>query len=107
MPKSVNFEELLKIEAEQHGFISRVYNSFNEIREYGRSNRGSQAYKKVTISMCVDYLSGCKFKFSFILVVRVSRYLTKSYHLLVAQRAPKIGGMLFYYLFAPDRFFCC
>lgn len=56
-----NFKRLLKLEKEQPGFISRVYNSFEQIKEYGRSNRGSQNYREVTIDMCIEYLSKITF----------------------------------------------
>lgn len=51
-----NFKELLKLEENQEGYIARVYNNFEQIREFGRSNRGSQNYRKVTLDMCNNYL---------------------------------------------------
>lgn len=57
-----NFFQLTKIENEQCGFISRVCNSFEEIKEFGRSNRGSQNYRKVTIDMCRECLSKANFE---------------------------------------------
>jgi len=57
-----NFKRLLEIEMVENGFISRVCNSFDEIREYGRSNRGEQRYRKVTIEMCNDYFSMSSFE---------------------------------------------
>ena len=55
-----NFEELIRRENFVDGyanFISRIYNSFDDIKEYGRSNRGSQRYRKVTIDMADEFLS--------------------------------------------------
>ena len=57
-----NFKELIILEKEQTGYIARIYNSFKEIKEYGRSNRGSQKYRKVTIDMCNEYLSRVYFR---------------------------------------------
>lgn len=56
-----NFKRLLKLEQESPGFIARVYNSFDQIKEYGRSNRGSQHYREVTIDMCEEYLAKINF----------------------------------------------
>jgi len=56
-----NLIELFKLEKEQTGFISRICNSFEEIKEFGRSNRGSQRYRKVTVDMCREYLSKSNF----------------------------------------------
>lgn len=57
-----NFSELLKLEEEQDGYMARIYNSFDKIKEFGRSNRGSQRYRKVTIEMCNDYLATSTFE---------------------------------------------
>lgn len=57
-----NFKKLIELEARQTGYISRIYNSFNSIKEFGRSNRGSQRYRKVTIEMCEEYFSIVKFE---------------------------------------------
>ena len=56
-----NFAMLLELEQEQSGYISRIYNSFNEIKEFGRRNRGNQNYRKVTVDMCLSYLSRINF----------------------------------------------
>jgi len=56
-----NFEELLKLEANQSGYICRICNNFMKIKEFGRSNRGDQHYRKVTVKMCKDYLSNVNF----------------------------------------------
>ena len=50
-----NFKELIEIEKEQHGYISRVYKLFESIREFGRKSNGSQNYRQVTVDMCKRY----------------------------------------------------
>ena len=57
-----NFSELIKLEEDQDGYMARIYNSFDKIKEFGRSNRGSQRYRKVTIEMCNDYLAKSTFE---------------------------------------------
>ena len=57
-----NISELISLEAEQTGYIARIYNSFDKIKEFGRSNRGSQKYRKVTVEMCIEYLSKINFE---------------------------------------------
>jgi len=57
-----NFDKLLELEKEESGLISRICNSFNKIREFGRSNRGDQHYKKVTIEMCKKYFAEASFE---------------------------------------------
>jgi len=52
-----NFCKLMKIDNDQEGYIARVFNHFEEIREFGRSNKGDQRYRKVTIDMCKEFLS--------------------------------------------------
>jgi hypothetical protein len=55
--------ELIKFELTgQSGYIARICNSFEEIKEYGRSNRGDQHYRKVTVEMCREYLSKVNFE---------------------------------------------
>jgi len=56
-----NFSKLIDIEQEYNTFISRVFNDFENIKEFGRSNRGSQRYRKVTIDMSKEYLSKVDF----------------------------------------------
>lgn len=57
-----NLNTLINLEKKQTGYISRIYNTFKEIKEYGRSNRGNQHYRKVTIKMCEEYLSNVIFQ---------------------------------------------
>lgn len=56
-----NFDSLLTLEMEQNGYICRVYNYFAEIKEFGRSNKGIQRYRKVTIDMCNEFFAGVNF----------------------------------------------
>lgn len=52
-----NFKDILDLDIENNGFISRIHNNFSDIREFGISNRGSQRYRKVTVNMCSEYLT--------------------------------------------------
>lgn len=51
-----NFRQLIEIENKHPNFISKIYNKFDEIREFSRSNRGSQRYRRVTVEMCEKYM---------------------------------------------------
>lgn len=55
------FPELLLLEMEQTGYIAKIYNLFDSIKEFGRSNRGEQHYRKVTLEMVKEYLSSGHF----------------------------------------------
>ena len=57
-----NFAELIELEKEECGYIARIIDCFDEIKEFGRSNRGSQRYRKVTVDMCKQYMSIVNFK---------------------------------------------
>ena len=51
-----NFSDLLEMEKTDYsGIIGNIHRSFEEIKEFGRSNRGNQRYRKVTIDMCLEY----------------------------------------------------
>ena len=56
-----NLFSLIEKEKNETGFISRIHNSFESIREFGKSNKGSQRYRKVTLQMCEEFLSSVKF----------------------------------------------
>ena len=56
-----NFIELVNLERNENGFISRIINNFEKIKEFGRSNRGDQHYRKVTVDMCKEFCSKIKF----------------------------------------------
>ena len=56
-----NFETLMDSERDVYGMVARVCNSFEKIREFGRRNRGSQNYRKVTLEMCQKYFSTGEF----------------------------------------------
>lgn len=45
-----NFCELINDENEH--FISDIYNNFDEIKEFNRSNKGSQRYLRITVNVC-------------------------------------------------------
>ena len=53
-----NFVSLLN---ENPSLISKISNNFEEIREFGRSNKGDQHYRKVTFSMCLEYCKRADF----------------------------------------------
>jgi len=57
-----NFDELMKVERNRNGFIAYAHNSFSDIKEFGRRNRGEQNYRKVTINMCLEYMEKANFK---------------------------------------------
>ena len=42
-------------------YIAKIYNHFNNIKEFSRSNKGSQQYKKITLSSCERYFNKTKF----------------------------------------------
>lgn len=52
-----NFHQLIEMEKnyDTSGIICRIHNNFENIREFGRSNRGNQRYRKVTINMAKEY----------------------------------------------------
>ncbi len=56
-----NFEKLLKLEKKEKGKMAKIYNNFYQIKEFGRSNRGNQHYRKVTVDMCIECLTKVKF----------------------------------------------
>lgn len=56
-----NFEQLIDREKYSSGFMARVYNEFNKVKEFGRSNRGSQRYRKVTVDMCIEFFNRSHF----------------------------------------------
>ena len=56
-----NLEKLLESEKNESGFIAKTYNDFYSIKEFNRSNRGNQHYKKVTIEACKEYFSKVTF----------------------------------------------
>lgn len=50
-----NYKELITLEKLTSGFISRIYNSFEEIKKYSSSNKGEQRNLKVTIQRCQNF----------------------------------------------------
>lgn len=59
--KKKSLKELLEYEENHSGYISRIYNDFEGIREFCRSNKGDQHYRRVTLDRCKEYLSSVKF----------------------------------------------
>ena len=57
-----NFSTLIARETYNNGYIARICNNFDDIREYGRSNKGDQKYHAVTLEMCGQYLSKVRFE---------------------------------------------
>ena len=58
-----NLVELLELEKQGYdGIIGKIHSSFEGIKEFGRSNRGNQRYRKVTIDMCIEYFLKVHFK---------------------------------------------
>lgn len=56
-----NFHNLLIEEGMEEGFIARTYNDFYKIKEFNRSNKGDQRYKKVTVEACSKYIENVSF----------------------------------------------
>lgn len=56
-----NFKELIKYSKIDRKFILDVYDNFENIREFGRSNKGKQKYRKVTIKLCREYFDNSEF----------------------------------------------
>lgn len=52
-----NLKKLLEIEQDESGYIAKVCNNFEKIKEFGRTNRGDQHYRKVTIEIINKYFS--------------------------------------------------
>lgn len=52
-----NFKELIELEKEQSGYITQIYKSFEQIKEYGRKSNGSQEYRDVTLDICKEYFA--------------------------------------------------
>lgn len=57
-----NFDKLLELEKNgNEGIVGKIHSSFNNIKEFGRSNRGEQRYRKLTIDMCLEYFEKVRF----------------------------------------------
>lgn len=57
-----NFNSLIAKEVYNRGYIAKICNNFEDIREYGRSNKGEQKYHTVTLEMCKQYLGKVRFE---------------------------------------------
>lgn len=76
-----NLQKLVVLEKEQSGYMARICNNFEDIKEYGRSNRGDQHYRKVTIDMCKEYCSKVSFtgiSTSSIDIIETIRHYTRN-----------------------------
>ena len=56
------FDEMLKIEKYNYGFIAKSYNNFEEIQKTNTNNHGSQRQLKPTVQKFYDYLNKNKFE---------------------------------------------
>ena len=56
-----NFIELINLENEESGCIAKICNNFEKIKEFARSNKGNQHYRKVTFEICKEYFKKIKF----------------------------------------------
>ena len=54
-------DNFVQLSNENVNLVSKVCNNFEEIREFGRSNKGKQDYRKVTVEMCVKYCKRVEF----------------------------------------------
>lgn len=58
-----NWNEILTAELDNNkrGYLASIINEFDNIKEYARSNRGSQGYKKITLKIADIYFSSKEF----------------------------------------------
>lgn len=56
-----NFDELNAEERNNHGFIAKCYNNFEEVQKTNTNNRGSQRQLKATVQKFKDYFNENKF----------------------------------------------
>jgi hypothetical protein len=56
-----NYKELINLEKENSGIISKIINSFSEIKETSSSSKGNQRHLKVTLKKCLDFFLISKF----------------------------------------------
>lgn len=56
------FSELIELEKECTGYMARIYNEFEKIKEFGKSSRGNQKYRKITVEMCKNYFAESSFE---------------------------------------------
>ena len=57
-----NYYKLITTEKRISGFIQRIYDSFDKIKETCTSNKGDQRQLKVTVEKCLNFFSADKFK---------------------------------------------
>ena len=59
-----NWNEMLldELDNDKKGYLVNVINEFSKIREFARSNRGSQSYRKITLKIVDLYFSSKEFE---------------------------------------------
>lgn len=57
-----NFDELMRVESDNNGFIAKCYNHFEEVQRTNTSDKGRQHQLKPTVTKFLDYFSERKFK---------------------------------------------
>lgn len=50
-----NYKKLISLEKSYSGFITKIYNNFEEIKRFSTSNRGEQKRIKVTLDKCLHF----------------------------------------------------
>lgn len=72
-------------------YLSRTYNEFYSIKEFCRSNKGSQHYNKITIEACNTYFKDCRFEGVSSSTLDISNVLSKfTRNQLLFERAKEI-----------------
>lgn len=74
-----NYEELYELEEQHSGIISRIYNSFDEIKNATRKDSGNQNLKKVTVERCKSFFLIDKFENIEIPNKKLIKLLSKYY----------------------------
>lgn len=74
-----NYKELIETEKIASGFISRIYNSFEEISKCSTSNKGRQRHLKVTVDKCKSFFLMQKFDNVTEENIELAKLLTKYY----------------------------
>lgn len=84
-----NYNELIKLDKNNSGTITRIYNSFREISKTSTSHRGEQRQLKVTINKCCDYFLTERFEGvtekNKELAYLLQKYYSESYALQISE----------------------
>ena len=90
-----NYKELIKLEKENSGIITRIINSFKEIKESSSSHKGEQRHLKVTLNKCLDFFLISKFdeyeEKDYELAKLLSKYFNEKETLKVALKILKLA----------------